>query len=53
MIALAVDEVPTNVGQIDFYVKSYVTLNGVKAYSEQVIVSINNGVVDTQLAPLS
>lgn len=53
LIALAVEDVPTDVGQIDFYVRSYVTLNGEKAYSEEKIISINDGVVDVSLAPLS
>ena len=43
--ALAIDDVPTNVGQIDFYVKSYVVMNGETFYSEQAVVAIHNGAV--------
>ena len=41
--ALALDDVPTNIGQIDFYVKSYVIIKGEKVYSEQVRFTLNNG----------
>ena len=51
--ALSVDNVPTNAGQIDFYVKSYVVLNGEKTYSEEVIFTFENGEVNSELAPLS
>ena len=50
--ALAVDDVPTNIGQIDFYVRSYVTVNGENNYSGQVCFTLYNGVKDSTRAPL-
>ncbi|MBQ8213027.1 MAG: hypothetical protein IJZ80_03375 [Clostridia bacterium] len=53
LCALSVDDVPTNIGQVDFYVKSYVVINGEKVYSEEAIGTIVNGVADTEAAPLT
>ena len=53
LCALSVDEVPTNIGQIDFYVRSYVVVNGDTVYSEEVIGTMVNGVADTEAAPLA
>ncbi|MBQ4152754.1 MAG: hypothetical protein IJD11_00230, partial [Oscillospiraceae bacterium] len=43
LCALSIDDVPTNIGQIDFYVKSYVVINGEKVYSKQATATIENG----------
>ena len=41
--ALAIEDVPTNVGRIDFYVKSYVVVKGETVYSEQAVAALHNG----------
>ena len=43
LCALSIDDVPTNIGQIDFYVKSYVVINGEKVYSKQATATMENG----------
>ena len=53
LFAVSVDDVPTNIGQIDFYVKSYVVVNGEKVYSEVASFTLNNGVFTTELSKLS
>lgn len=51
--ALAIDDVPTNIGQIDFYVRSYVTVNGKNNYSGQVCFTLYNGVKDSTRVPMA
>lgn len=53
LFVISVDDVPTNIGQIDFYVRSYVVVNGEKVYSEVASFTLNNGVFTTELPKLS
>ncbi|MBE6633234.1 MAG: hypothetical protein E7620_02700 [Ruminococcaceae bacterium] len=43
--ALSVDNVPTNIGEIEFSVKSFVVLNNVKTYSEAATFTVVNGAI--------
>ena len=54
LFALSVDEVPTSIGQIDFYVRSYVVINGAKIYDSDNATrfSMNGGAIDYTAAPL-
>lgn len=54
LFAISVDEVPANIGQIDFYVRSYVIANGEKVYNstQASIWTMNNGVYDSAATPL-
>ena len=49
LIAIAINDVPTTIGQIDFYVKAVV---GESIESEQVTFTMNNGVSDKTLSLL-
>ena len=53
LIALSVDEVPTNIGQIDFEVRSYITVDGTRMYSEWAYFTLNNGAASPDLMPLT
>ena len=48
LFALSVDQVPTNIGQIDFYVRSYVVVNGEKIYNSETATTwtMVNGAID-------
>lgn len=52
LIALAVDNVP-NYAQIDFYVESYIMVNGVKKTSEVIRFTMSNGEANTELSALA
>ena len=54
LFAISVDEVLTNIGQIDFYVRSYVVVNGEKVYDSDkaTVFSMNNGVYTSDATPL-
>ena len=54
LIALAVDDVPTNIGQIDFYVTSYITVGGEDITSgEPAVYTMKDGSFDKTLTPLT
>ena len=52
---IVIEDVPTDIGQIDFTVKSYkeVGKNKIRIYGEPVTVSFKDGALDSTLAPLS
>ncbi|MBQ8817130.1 MAG: hypothetical protein IJZ83_00985 [Clostridia bacterium] len=52
---IVIENVPTDIGQIDFTVKSYkeVGKNKIRIYGEPVTVSFKDGALDSTLAPLS
>ena len=54
LFAISVDEVLTNVGQIDFYARSYVIVNGEKVYDSDkaTVFSMNDGVYVQNATPL-
>lgn len=53
VVAIAVENVPVGIGQIDFTIRAYLTVDGVKAYSEAMTVSFVNGEYSAEAAPLT
>ena len=54
LVAISVDGVPTNIGQIDFHVRSYMIVDGVKQYSEWAYFVMEGGAAkaDAELMPV-
>ena len=55
LFAMVLEDVPTNIGQIDFVVKSFkqVGKSKLRMYGDEVTFSFKDGVIDKSLAPLA